>query len=146
MVVPLRPASRAAGSLALRLLLLLLLHQHHTRITITLLDITRHKHPAMFSPALALFLQLWLATIAFAAPVSATSTPWQYGTGGGILGFIVLVLDIIVWIEIVKSSRPVSHKLLWCLLVFIFPIVGLIIYYFFSNRASHNSRGDYEPI
>ena len=101
----------------------------------------------MLSPTLSLFLQLWLATIAFAAPVSTTATPpWQYGTGGGIVGFIVLILDIIVWIEIVKSNRPTSHKLLWCLLVFIFPIVGLIIYWLFSNRAAHNSRGDYEPI
>lgn len=71
---------------------------------------------------------------------------WQYGTGGGIVGFIVLILDIIVWIEILKSNRPTSHKLLWCLLVFIFPIVGLIIYWLFSNRAAHNTRGDYEPI
>ena len=101
----------------------------------------------MLSPTLSLFLQLWLAAIAFAAPVSTTSaTPWQYGTGGGIIGFIVLILDIIVWIEILKSNRPVSHKLLWCLLVFIFPIVGLIIYWLFSNRAAHNTRGDYEPI
>ncbi|KFA69303.1 hypothetical protein S40285_08614 [Stachybotrys chlorohalonatus IBT 40285] len=101
----------------------------------------------MISPALSLFLQLWLAAIAFAAPVSVESTPpWQYGTGGGIVGFIVLILDIIVWIEILKSSRPISHKVLWALLVFIFPIGGLIIYWLFSNRAQHNSRGDYEAI
>ncbi|KAI9149032.1 hypothetical protein HJFPF1_11077 [Paramyrothecium foliicola] len=102
----------------------------------------------MISPMLSIFLQLCLASLALAAPVSTTTAQntWQYGTGGGILGFIVLVLDIIVFIEIVKSNRPVSHKLLWCLLVFIFPIVGLIIYWLFSNRAAHNTRGDYEPI
>ena len=101
----------------------------------------------MISPAISMVLQLWLATLAMAAPISATTkTPWQYGTGGGILGFIVLILDIIVWVEILKSSRPVSHKVLWCLLVFIFPIVGLIIYWLFSNRAAYNSRADYEPI
>lgn len=60
----------------------------------------------MISPTISLFLQLWLATLAFAAPVStASATPWQYGTGGGIVGFIVLVLDIIVWS---KSSPPLS--------------------------------------
>jgi hypothetical protein len=55
----------------------------------------------MFQYALALFLQLSLAAFALAAPVgqeiSATSNTWQYGTGGGIIGFIVLILDILVF-------------------------------------------------
>ena len=52
----------------------------------------------------ALFLQLWMAFLAVAAPVAeqAVTAPhhgnaWQYGTGGGIIGLIVLVLDIIVF-------------------------------------------------
>jgi hypothetical protein len=49
-----------------------------------------------------LVLQLWLAASALAAPLDNTVTAtgkdaWQYGTGGGILGFIVLILDIIVF-------------------------------------------------
>ncbi|KAJ1333317.1 PLDc N-terminal domain-containing protein [Microdochium nivale] len=99
---------------------------------------------------LSLFLQLLLAVFAYAAPIadeiSATAAdPWQYGTGGGIIGFIVLVLDILVWIEVLKSNRPVSHKLLWAVLVFIFPIGGIVIYWLFSNRSAHNSGG-YEPL
>jgi len=48
------------------------------------------------------FLQLWLAQLAFAAPAAPISAEsidnsWQYGTGGGILGFVVLILDIIVF-------------------------------------------------
>ncbi|KAK6211341.1 hypothetical protein QIS74_10605 [Colletotrichum tabaci] len=42
--------------------------------------------------------------LAVAAPASdpavaatAYGNTWQYGTGGGILGFVVLVLDIIVF-------------------------------------------------
>ena len=46
--------------------------------------------------------------------------------------------------EVLKSTRPASHKILWCLLVFIFPIVGVIIYYLFSDRRSH--RSDYEAL
>jgi hypothetical protein len=52
----------------------------------------------------ALVLQLLLAAIAFAAPLAdkdlsalEMNPGQQYGTGGGVLGFIVLVLDIIVW-------------------------------------------------
>ncbi|GKT65347.1 hypothetical protein ColTof4_03883 [Colletotrichum tofieldiae] len=100
-----------------------------------------------------LLLQLCFALLAAAAPVSnpameaaAHGNTWQYGTGGGILGFIVLVLDIIVFIEVLKSDRPVSHKVLWCLVVFLFPIVGMAIYWLFSNRAAHNSRSGYEPV
>ena len=52
-----------------------------------------------------LFLsQLLLAALALAAPMAdetvmatAGGNAWQYGTGGGILGLIVLILDIIVF-------------------------------------------------
>ncbi|KAB5549452.1 hypothetical protein GE09DRAFT_1223279 [Coniochaeta sp. 2T2.1] len=97
--------------------------------------------------------QLLLAALAVAAPIAeetvmatAGGNAWQYGTGGGIIGLIVLILDIIVFVEVIKSSRPPSHKLLWSLLVFIFPIGGLIIYYLFSNRAAHNSGSGYEAL
>lgn len=49
-------------------------------------------------------------------------------------------------VEVIKSSRPPSHKLLWSLLVYIFPIGGLIIYWLFSNRASYNSGTGYEAL
>ncbi|KAI0128307.1 hypothetical protein BJ170DRAFT_682103 [Xylariales sp. AK1849] len=105
----------------------------------------------MLQRALSLFLQLCLATLAFAAPVANEITTaghgdaWQYGTGGGILGFIVLILDILVFIEVLKSNRPPIEKLIWCLVVFLFPVIGMIIYWLFSNRDSHNS-GSYEVL
>ncbi|CAN8102866.1 unnamed protein product [Discula destructiva] len=104
----------------------------------------------MFHTVLNFLLQLSLAAFALGAPIGEVSATggnsWQYGTGGGILGFIVLVLDIIVFIEVLKSNRPPIHKLLWCLVVFLFPIVGMVIYWLFSNRAEHNSGGSYEPL
>ena len=57
-----------------------------------------------------LFLQLLLASLAFAAPVDVDTTggrhgnAWQYGTGGGVVGFAILILDIIV----ISPSRPLS--------------------------------------
>ena len=50
--------------------------------------------------ATGLFCQLFLATLAYAAPMmeaKAVDNTWTYGTGGGIIGFIVLVLDIIAF-------------------------------------------------
>jgi hypothetical protein len=115
----------------------------------------------MFNYVLAALLQLSMFLLVEAAPVTVQSAkPWQAGTGGGIVGFIVLVLDIIAWstcpwpascelqliwitVEIFKSNRPVSGKVIWALVVFLFPVVGMIIYYLFSNRQAHNT---YEPI
>ncbi|KAI9047854.1 hypothetical protein LZ554_008562 [Drepanopeziza brunnea f. sp. 'monogermtubi'] len=92
---------------------------------------------------------LLLAVAALAQPISTEvvqENAWKYGTGGGVVGFIVLILDIMVFLEVLKSNRPPLPKLLWCVLVFIFPIGGLIIYYLFSNRETHNSTGGYETL
>jgi hypothetical protein len=52
----------------------------------------------MMNFVISLLLQLSLFMLAEAAPITAQSAkPWQAGTGGGIIGFIVLVLDIIAW-------------------------------------------------
>lgn len=142
--------------------------------------------------SLTLFLQLALAMLTFAAPVvndptfSAQSDAWQYGTGGGIVGFIVLVLDVIVWSKSGPSLRGIEDgrhfantgwqwrfcspiDLLairccgacWCLSVRLplhlaitlpvtdhvaVPIVGILIYWLFSNREAHKPNAGYEPI
>jgi hypothetical protein len=47
------------------------------------------------------FAQVCMAALALAAPITEEAVhktdAWQYGTGGGIIGLIVLVLDIIVF-------------------------------------------------
>ncbi|KAI1329330.1 hypothetical protein F5Y16DRAFT_366541 [Xylariaceae sp. FL0255] len=103
----------------------------------------------MFHTTIHFLLQLCLAAWALAAPIDTEvvmttgQTPWQYGAGGGVIGFIVLILDLIVFVEVLKSNRPTSSKLIWCLVVFFFPIVGMILYFLFSNRKAHNT---YEPL
>ncbi|KAF2745452.1 hypothetical protein M011DRAFT_488061 [Sporormia fimetaria CBS 119925] len=100
----------------------------------------------MLQSFIGLLLQFLFFSLASAAPVTTQgNNTVGYGAGGGVVGFVVLVLDIIVFIEVLKSNRPVANKVLWCLLVFFFPIVGILIYFFFSNRAQHNSSG-YEAI
>ena len=59
------------------------------------------EQPKMHSTVL-FFLQLCLAMFAFAAPIAeetftTTSNSVGYGTGGGIVGLIILVLDILVF-------------------------------------------------
>ena len=63
----------------------------------------------MFNYVLAALLQLSMFMLAEAAPITSQSAkPWQAGTGGGIVGFIVLVLDIIAWS---KPSTSISSYL-----------------------------------
>lgn len=49
----------------------------------------------MYRNLLTILLQLALASFAWAAPMTIESNTWQYGTGGGIIGLIVFILDII---------------------------------------------------
>lgn len=49
-----------------------------------------------------ILLQLCLAALCYAAPISdesltTMSSNTQYGAGGGVVGFVVLILDILVW-------------------------------------------------
>ncbi len=46
-----------------------------------------------------------------------------------ILGLIHLILFIIAAFEIVSSGKPLLNKVLWLLLIFLLPLVGLIIYF-----------------
>jgi hypothetical protein len=46
-----------------------------------------------------------------------------------ILGILHLVLWLIAAVEILKSNMPLGNKVLWLLLIFLLPLIGLILYY-----------------
>jgi len=52
----------------------------------------------MSQALLTTLLHLALATLTMAAPTMtiAKENAWQYGAGGGVVGFIVFILDVIV--------------------------------------------------
>ncbi len=52
----------------------------------------------------------------------------------GCCGIVILVLDIIAIIEIAGSSRTLGSKILWVLIIFFVPIVGLVVYYVFERN------------
>lgn len=54
--------------------------------------------------------------------------------GGGVVGFLILILNVIVIMEVINSNRTLSAKLGWSLFVFFFPIVGVIAYFLFKDR------------
>lgn len=53
---------------------------------------------------------------------------------GRLLSFLILVIDIIVIIDIVRSNKDTEKKVLWIIAVVFLPVLGPILYYFLGNR------------
>jgi len=50
-------------------------------------------------------------------------------------GVIIVILNIVAILEIIRSSRALSRKLIWILLIIFAPLLGLICYYLSANRS-----------
>lgn len=72
-------------------------------------------------------------TIINPTPEKDLSTMLEFG---GILGLIVLILDIIAIINIFGSSASTGAKVLWTLLILFLPLIGLIIWFFAGPRKA----------
>ena len=53
---------------------------------------------------------------------------------GGILGVVILILDIWAIFQIVGSSASTGAKILWSLLIILLPVIGLAIWYLAGPR------------
>ena len=47
----------------------------------------------------------------------------------GLLGLFIFVADIWAILTILKSTVATDKKVLWCLLILLLPVLGLIIWY-----------------
>ncbi len=54
---------------------------------------------------------------------------------GGILGLIVLVLNIWAIINILGAGGTVGSKLLWILLIILLPVIGVVIWLLMGPRS-----------
>ena len=52
----------------------------------------------------------------------------------GLLGLVILVLDVIAIIEVVKSSMTTGQKALWVILILVLPVIGLALYFFIGRK------------
>jgi hypothetical protein len=57
-------------------------------------------------------------------------------TGYGILGLIILVLDIIAIVSVLGGRASVEHKLLWTVVILLLPVVGMILYFLMGRSAA----------
>lgn len=58
------------------------------------------------------------------------------GHYNGIVGIILLILDVWAIISIVNSGATTGNKVLWTLLVLILPLLGFIIWLIAGPRAN----------
>ncbi len=54
----------------------------------------------------------------------------------GIIGLIILALDIWALISIWGSASSTGAKILWSLIILILPVIGLVIWFFVGPRGS----------
>ncbi len=52
-----------------------------------------------------------------------------------LVGLVVLVLDIIALVDIFKSSMSTLMKVVWAVVVIVFPVVGMIIYFIIGRSG-----------
>ncbi|MFJ3076063.1 MULTISPECIES: PLDc N-terminal domain-containing protein [Pseudomonas] len=57
-------------------------------------------------------------------------------TFNGLVGLIILALDIWAILNVIKSNREIGVKVLWILLIALLPVIGLVIW------AIAGPRGD----
>lgn len=53
----------------------------------------------------------------------------------GLLGLLVLIADIWAIVNILQSSADTGRKVLWIVLVFVLPVLGLILWFFLGPRT-----------
>ena len=53
---------------------------------------------------------------------------------GGILGLIVLVLDIIAIVDVLKSAMDTGKKALWIILILVLPVIGMVLYFLIGKK------------
>lgn len=51
-----------------------------------------------------------------------------------LISLLILVIDIIVIIDILKSNKDTERKVLWIIAVVFLPILGPVLYYLIGKR------------
>jgi len=54
---------------------------------------------------------------------------------GGILGLIILILDIWAIVKVIQSPASAGAKTLWIVLIIFLPVLGLILWFLFGPKG-----------
>mgnify|MGYP001359737259 CR=1 FL=1 len=55
---------------------------------------------------------------------------------GGILGLVIIALDVWAIVNIIGSGSSTGGKILWVLAILVLPVVGLIAWFFAGPRKN----------
>lgn len=56
------------------------------------------------------------------------------GTGTGLLGLVILILDIWAIIKVVGSAATPGMKVVWVLVILFLPVIGLILWFLLGPK------------
>lgn len=56
------------------------------------------------------------------------------GTHYGLIGLVVLVLDIIAIVNIIQSGMDPVMKLVWVILVLALPVIGMVLWFVIGSK------------
>lgn len=54
---------------------------------------------------------------------------------GGLLGLIILVLDVWALVRVFQSGAETWTKVLWIVLIVLLPVLGLILWFLFGPKG-----------
>ena len=54
----------------------------------------------------------------------------------GLLGLVVLALDIIAIVDVAKGSGDIGMKILWIVLILVLPLLGMILYFLLGRSKA----------
>lgn len=52
----------------------------------------------------------------------------------GLLGIVILVLDVIAIVDCVKGSLEKGKKVLWIVLIILLPLIGMVLYFLIGRK------------
>lgn len=55
---------------------------------------------------------------------------------GGLFGLIVLIADVWAIVNIFQSGAATGNKALWIVVVFLLPLLGFILWYFWGPKTT----------
>lgn len=53
---------------------------------------------------------------------------------GRLIGLLILVIDVVVIIDIIKSNKDSEKKILWVIAVLFLPVLGPLLYYIIGKK------------
>ena len=53
---------------------------------------------------------------------------------GKLISLLILIIDIVVIVDIVKSNKDTEKKVLWIIAVVFLPVLGPLLYYFLGKN------------